>query len=290
MGNTPGQLPLSEAKVRMSLTMPLPEAPPKRDVVIEIGGLPIEVQTTDPDFERILWGRYRDYIRPGTTSQFALHVQMTTPDAFDPDADAEVWLEGREWRMERGDFRASFDPVARRGQVNQSANPYSIDSVLRIVHTLMLAPQGGFLLHASSAVRNGKAFLFSGVSEAGKTTMARLAPPDVALLTDEASYVRKVDGRYLAYGTPFAGELGQPGKNISAPIAALYLLKKAPENSIEKIHPAEATQRLLRNILFFAHQPEMVRQVFDAACAFVAAVPVFQLAFFPDQRVWELIG
>jgi hypothetical protein len=274
----------------MALAMELSETAVNHDVVIEIGGFPIEVQTTDAEFERILRGRYRDYLRPEAASEFALSVQLTNPDSFDPDADAEVWLEDREWRMERGDFRARWNPEERRGQVLQSANPYSIDSVLRIVHTLMLAPEGGFLLHASSAVRNGKAFMFSGVSEAGKTTMARLAPPDVALLTDEASYVRKRDGVYFAYGTPFAGEFGEPGKNISAPIAAVYLLKKAPENRIDEIDPAIALQRILRNILFFAHQPEMVRQVFDAACAFVAAVPVFQLSFFPDQRVWELIG
>ncbi|MGA9062500.1 MAG: hypothetical protein WB341_12625 [Terracidiphilus sp.] len=270
--------------------MQFPEGEPNHDVVIEIGGLPIEVQTSDAEFERILKGRYGEYVRPGGASQFALRVELTTPETFDSDADAEVWLEDREWRMERGDFRARWNPADRQGQVVQSANPYSIDSVLRIVHTLMLAPEGGFLLHASSAVRNGKAFLFSGVSEAGKTTMARLAPADATLLTDEASYVRKVDGRYVAYGTPFAGEMGEPGKNISAPIAALYFLKKAPENRIEEMEPGVAVRRLLRNILFFAHQPEMVRQVFESACAFVAAVPVYQLSFFPDQRVWELIG
>jgi hypothetical protein len=274
----------------MALSMDIPGANKSHDVVIEIGGLPIEVQTTDAEFERLLKGRYGDYVRPGAASQFSLRVQLTTPETFDPDADAEVWLEDREWRMERGDFRARWNPAERQGQVLQSANPYSIDSVLRIVHTLMLAPEGGFLVHASSAVRNGKAFLFSGVSEAGKTTIARLAPADVTLLTDEASYVRKVDGRYFAYGTPFAGEFGEPGKNISAPIAALYLLKKAPENRIDEMDPAEAAQRLLRNILFFARQAEMVRQVFESACAFVAAVPVLQLSFFPDQRVWELIG
>ena len=274
----------------MSLSMSLPGTKSNHDVVIEIGGLPIEVQTTDADFERLLKGRYGDYVKPGAVSQFTLRVQLTNPDSFDPDADAEVWFEDREWKMQRGDFRARWNPAERSGQVFQSPNPYSIDSVLRIVHTLMLAPEGGFLVHASSAVRNGKAFLFSGVSEAGKTTMARLAPADVSVLTDEASYVRKVDGRYFAYGTPFAGEMGKPGKNISAPIAALYLLKKGPDNRIEALEPAAAVRRLLRNILFFAHQPEMVRQVFDAACAFVAAVPVFQLSFFPDQRVWELIG
>lgn len=264
--------------------------PNQHDVVIEIGGLPIAVQTVDPEFEHILRDRYHDYIRQEVAPQFALSVHLTTPDMSDPDADVAVWLEGPKWKMERGDFLATWSTVERRGQVTQSANPYSIDSVLRIVHTLLLAPEGGFLLHASSAVRNGKAFLFSGVSEAGKTTMARLAPPDVALLTDETSYVRKVDGRYFAYGTPFAGEFGEPGQNISAPIAALYLLKKAPDNSIEQIDPAEAIQRLLRNVLFFARHADLVRQVFDSACAFVAAVPVYQLSFFPDQRVWELIG
>jgi len=270
--------------------MQFPGTEPNHDVTIEIGGFPIEVQTTDAEFERILKGRYGDYVRPGAASRFSLRVRLTAPASFDPDADAEVWLEDREWKMERGDFRASWNPEEGCGEVLQSANPYSIDSVLRIVHTLMLATEGGFLLHASSAVRNGKAFLFSGVSEAGKTTMARLAPPDVELLTDEASYVRKVDGCYYAYGTPFAGEFGEPGKNISAPIAALYLLNKASENRIEEIDPAIAVQRILRNILFFAHEPGMVRQVFESACAFVAAVPVRQLSFFPDPRVWELIG
>ncbi len=270
--------------------MQLPSAGTNHDVVIEIGGFPIEVQTTDAEFERILQGRYGDYIKPGSPSEFELRVKISAPDSVDPDADAEVWLEGREWKMIRGDFSASWNPDERQGQVCQTANPYSIDSVLRIVHSLKLATEGGFLLHASSAVRNGKAFLFSGVSEAGKTTMARLAPPDVKLLTDEMSYVRKLDGKYLAYGTPFAGELGKPGKNISAPIAAVYLLKKAAENRIDEIDPALAIQRILRNILFFAHQPELVRQLFDTACAFVAEVPVYQLSFFPDQRVWELIG
>lgn len=274
--------------------MPIPAIATSHNMVIEIGGLPIEVQTADAGFARILRGRYGDFVNVGVAPEFKLRVELTPPDTRDPDADAEVWREGCEWKMARGDFRATWNPAERHGEVFQSPNPYSIDSVLRILHTLMLAPQGGFLLHASSAVRNGKAFLFSGVSEAGKTTMARLAPPDAALLTDEASYVRKVDGRYFAYGTPFAGELGEPGKNISAPIAALYLLKKAPQdqpgNQIDPLDPAEAVRRLLRNILFFAHQEEMVRKVFEAACAFVAAVPVFQLSFFPDQRVWDLIG
>jgi len=157
------------------------------------------------------------------------------------------------------------------------------------VHTLLLAQRGGFLLHASSAIRNGRAFLFSGVSGAGKTTMARLAPPDAAILTDEISYVIRGDGRYVAVGTPFFGELARVGDNLRAPIEALYLLAKGPENTIEPIAEADAVRGLLGNILFFARDPEFVKMVFDAAFDFVRHVPVRRLTFVPDSSVWGLI-
>lgn len=270
--------------------MMLPSSEEWRKVVIEIGGIPIALETSDAEFVSILKGRYGDYMKASTRPDFTFRVELIAPDTFNPEDDAEVWFENDQWRLERGDFKATWSQESRQGQIRQTANPYSIDSVLRITHTLLLAQTGGFLLHASSAVRNGKAFLFSGLSEAGKTTIARLAPPDVALLTDEASYVRRIEDQYFAYGTPFAGELGEPGKNISAPIAAVYLLAKAPANKIEHIDPAQAVRRLLRNILFFAHDPKLVSLVFESACAFVAAVPVYQLSFFPDERVWDLIG
>ena len=222
----------------MTLLMETSRSDTSHQVVIEVGGVPIELQTTDAGFVQLLQGRYGDYFKPGAAAEFKFHMELGPPDVSNPDADAEVWLEDGEWRMERGDFRARWNPETHVGRIRQSANPYSIDSVLRIVHTLVLARSGGFLLHASSGIRNGKAFLFTGLSEAGKTTMARLAPADVTLLTDEASYVRKVGAGYMAYGTPFAGEFGAPGKNVSAPVAAVYLLEKAAENRVDPVEPS----------------------------------------------------
>jgi hypothetical protein len=61
-------------------------------------------------------------------------------------------------------------------------------------------------------------------------------------------------------------------------------------NEILPVEPMLAVRRLMRNILFFADDAKLVRMVFESACAFVATVPVFQLSFFPDRKVWELIG
>ena len=250
-------------------------------------------------------------------SSFQLEVELLPPGIISDAEDARVRLEGGRWVMERGDFRAEWDPERRRGWVRQSPNPYSIDAVLRILHSLILAREGGFLVHAASAIRNGRAFLFAGVSGAGKTTISRLAPPDVVLLTDEISYVRKVRSQesgvrsrnedtttctssltpdtwnltpaFMAFGTPFAGELARLGQNLRAPVAALYLLAQGPENSTEAVSQAEAARALLQNILFFAHDQELVRLVFQSASDFVSRVPVRRLVFAPHARVWELI-
>jgi hypothetical protein len=220
---------------------------------------------------------------------FDFEIELAQPDTESGDEDVRVaWDSGR-WLMERGDFRAEWNPSTARGRIQQTANPYSLDSVLRIVHTLLLARKGGFLVHALSAVRNGRAFLFAGVSGAGKTTMARLAPPDASLLTDEISYVTMQDHQYTAVGTPFFGELARVGENLRATIDCLYLLAKGPENKIEPITGADAVRGLLENILFFAKEPELVNMVFEAAYVFVSRVPVRRLTFVPNARVWEMI-
>jgi hypothetical protein len=258
-------------------------------VVVEIGGLSIGLHTGDPDFRRMIQERYAGYVSSSTEASFDFDIELAPPGTESGDEDLQVtWNAGR-WLLERGDFRAEWNPSTRRGRIEQTINPYSLDSVMRIVHTLLLARKGGFLVHASSAIRNGRAFLFSGVSGAGKTTMARLAPPDAALLTDEISYVIRQEDGFFAVGTPFFGELARVGENLRAPIECVYLLAKGPENKIEPIVGADAVRGLLGNILFFARDPEFVKLVFDAAFDFVSRVPVRRLTFAPDARVWELI-
>jgi hypothetical protein len=258
-------------------------------LVIEIGGMPVRVHTTDPRFLALLQDRYAGFVSNAERAEIEFDIDLAPPGSAAPDAPVRVTRRLGRWTFERGDFRAEWEPASRRGWIRQTANPYSIDAVLRIVHTLVLARQGGFLMHSASAIRNGKAFLFAGVSEAGKTTISRLAPPDATLLTDEISYVRKQDSGYVAFGTPFTGELAKLGENVSAPIAALYLLAKGQENRIDPIPPGEATRSFLANVLFFAEDEELVQSVFRSAFDFVSRVPVSRLTFVPDARVWELI-
>lgn len=262
---------------------------PAIQVILDIGDLPIGLRTADSGFAGMLQARYAGFVTPGVRPAAEFDIELVSPETMSPDDDLRVTTVAGRWTFERGDFRAEFDPAVRRGHIRQSASPYAIDSVLRIVHTLLLAGTGGFLLHAASGMRNGRALLFAGQSGAGKTTIASLAPNDVTLFSDEVSYVRRLPEGYRSYGTPFTGELAKPGANRSAPVGALYLLVKGGANRIEPVGPAEAVRRLLENILFFARESSPVVQLLQTACEFVSQVPVYRLTFLPDARVWEMI-
>jgi len=259
----------------------------KFECVVEIGGIPIALRTDDQRFLKLLCQRYAGFLS-SSQPELELDFDLINPGPGSDD-DVRVSRQGAEWLLERGDFRARWDPLTGRGRVRQSPNPYALDSVLRILHSLVLSARGGFLLHAGSGICEERAYLFSGISGAGKTTMTRLAPPDVTLLTDEISYVRPSPAGYFAYGTPFSGELAKAGENTMAPVSALFFLEKGPENRVDELAPAEAVRRLMRNILFFAEDPELVDKLLSTACDFVQTVPVRRLTFYPDSRVWDEI-
>lgn len=266
------------------------------NITIIIGGLPVCITTGDVAFHHLLRRQYAGFLAlpegvqadPALTP-VELEIELATPSRIADDEDLQVRFEAGAWTLQRGDFHARYYPALRRGTVRQSANRHSIDSVIRIIHSLELAGTGGFLLHAASAVRADKAFVFSGLSGAGKTTMARLAPADVDLLTDEVSYIRPLGEGFSAWGTPFAGELAQPGSNLVRPLGALYFLEQARENRITPMPLGEALRLLMRNVLFFADDSQLVARVFETAYRFISSAEVYRLAFMPDTRVWNLI-
>ena len=269
---------------------------PLHHLDIGIGGIQVRLQTTSPEFIAMMQARFRGFTGQVDAPDHVFDVEIVQVEYAEDEAldgistEVRVLRDGPWWRLLCGDFDAAWNPGSGRGTVRLHPSPYSLDSVLRILYTVLLAGQGGMLMHASSVVLDGRAYLFTGVSESGKTTISRLAPPDAHVLTDEMSFIRLEDGAYYAYGTPFAGELAKPGENLRAPLAAIHLLAKGPDNRIEPMGPAEAVRTVMANVLYFARDDALTAQVFDNAIALATAVPVRHLTFFPDARVWDLFG
>src|SRR6202044_3495117 len=115
------------------------------------GGLPVRLRVSDPEFIALLQQRYVGFVTTTSQPRFEFDIDLQPPGIEYQDQEVEVAFDAGKWSFARGDFYAEWNPAEGCGRIRQIANPYSIDSVMRIMHTLLLAREGGFLLHASSA-------------------------------------------------------------------------------------------------------------------------------------------
>lgn len=108
----------------------------------------------------------------------------------------------------------------------------------------------GMMLHASAVAVDNEAFLFSAPSGTGKSTHTEgwlRAFHDAVIINDDKPAVRKVDGRYQAFGTPFSGK-NDISINNGYPIKGICFLDRG-ENFIKKLNPQEAMAPLFNQTI-----------------------------------------
>lgn len=257
---------------------------------VEVGRVPIRLNCDDQEYSAVLARRFEGFVRNDAAPLFEFDIELSNPDAPDPDDEVRVRRESDRWMIERSDCKATLDVQSGRGRIRQPRHPYATDTVLRILHSLLLAPRGGLLLHASSVIRHGRAFVLFGPSGSGKSTMVAMAPPDAIVLSEEISYVRRDEHAYWGCGTPFTGELNRRGDNTDAPLGGLFHLVQGPDDRIEPLSHGDALRVLLQSVLCFSGDATVTKQVFAAACDLVHLVPVQTLVFRRHPQVWELIA
>jgi len=258
------------------------------EVTVAIGGLRATIATTEPAIAEVVARRYAGFLAdpPGDWRIEA----GRRPEGLVPITDVTVRAATPERVVfERHDFQATLDLRRRAGTLALGAVDHmAVDSFLRVTYSLALLEHGGLLVHAASLARQARAWVFSGPSGSGKTTLARVSR-GAALLSDEISLVRLCEGRLRCHGSPFWGELGEPGDNVEVDVAAIHFLRHAERHAATPLTARRALAALLPNVLFFAAEPSLVRRVLDVAAAVVETVPCFTLGFRPEPEVWEVI-
>ena len=183
--------------------------------------------------------------------------------------------------------------LARRRAVLTSPDLVSAvsPSALRALVSLLLLRKGGFLIHASAVLDGDRAWVFSGPSESGKTTLARQAG-DRAVLNDETVAIVPARQGYVAAATPFFGEGGSEMARVHArgPIGAMFFLKKAAGFAHRPAPPGEAVARCWSQVFVPKRDPVIVDALLDALVRFTARTPCFELAFAPTPEVWAYVA
>lgn len=249
---------------------------PGRSVLpISIGGIPLSLVFSEQKLREKAEARYASF-QEASEEGFPIHLNAAISPGTIPWFD--YTLNGATLRL--GTAAADMDNVG---------NEYTLDSLLRILLSLKLLPERGFLLHAATITHQGASYVFMGRSGAGKSTIASHAPAGAAL-TDEISLVRSVNGVWHAHGTPFWGEFRAGGQNLGYPLAGIYALVQAEENHVAPLSPRAALRELLANVLFFSSERAHREQLLRITSEIVAELPIYCLQFTRDISFWEALA
>ncbi len=158
----------------------------------------------------------------------------------------------------------------------------------QILFARLLADRGGIILHASGIILKEKGFLFVGHSDAGKTTLVKIFRHHARILNDDRMIVRKEDGRFYLYGTPWHGELPIVAPD-RIPVKAIFFLNQAKDNRVERTEGLEAFKRLYGCTIKALVTGRWTEKALDICQALSREVPCYHLYFDKTEGVISTI-
>ena len=145
----------------------------------------------------------------------------------------------------------------------------------------------GFYLHSSAVEFDGRAYLFSGPSGMGKSTHTRLWQKvfgeGAQVFNDDKPALRRIDGKWFAYGTPWCGKDGI-NQNKKVPLAGICFLKRGEENKIRRLEPKEAFPLLMSQTIFKIQDSGKLDLLLNSMNHLLNEIPIFELENKPVEE------
>lgn len=162
--------------------------------------------------------------------------------------------------------------------------------VIRDILCQLLSDHDGFFLHSSCSSVFGYAYIFTGISGAGKSTIMKSLHPTFPALADDTTIIKKEGNVYCCYQTPFIEKEFWINKTSSKrKFRGLYILKKSTKYAIRKITKKEyvISEIMEQVVTKESYVTKQIRSVFT----FVNSMEsVFELSFGKDRnKIKQLI-
>ena len=151
---------------------------------------------------------------------------------------------------------------------------------------------GGIMIHGGAASYKGKAVLYTGPSESGKSTMSRClrdSKYDFAMMSDERPVISLIDGVYHACGTPWPSSENIVG-DYTDPLKSIMFLVQSPENRLVPISRKVAFERIMKMICIPWFDKTLVFDFINIIDNVLDKVELFEVHFKPDTDIADLIA
>lgn len=274
-----------------------------RSVTLSIGPIVIGISGLSARLAEAFDARYHPFVvREAGAPDVRISLRRAGVDRFlqfrgGPGGETyrlESRLEGPRLTLWSYEFAGYLEAAARRAELALTADEgplfdRGLENFLRVVTASFILERGGFLLHASGIVRDGKAYVFFGPSGSGKTTVTHLSPDDV-VLSDDLTLVIRNAGVYEAAGIPFGmAHHRVPETRASFPVASFNRLVQSAEVRREPLPGARAVAELAGSLPFVMQETAQSARAVDVVARAIEQVPVWRLHFRKDIEFWNLV-
>jgi hypothetical protein len=177
-----------------------------------------------------------------------------------------------------------------RARTGPRAWPFFLGYPLEpILFTSLLARAEGAVVHATGVIHGGRGWVFAGTHGAGKSTIAGLLGrrPDCTVLNDDRVVVRRVEGQWRVFGTPWAGTVLKASPE-SAPLAGILFIRHGRATRAVRLDPTRVARAFLPRCFHPYWDRLAVDALLGATGRLAREVPCYEFPFVRDPR--EILG
>jgi len=148
----------------------------------------------------------------------------------------------------------------------------------------------GIFTHAIGVKElDGKGLLFAGKSGSGKSTTAKLwyKHSKAMVLNDDRIIVRKLNGKFFIYGSPWHGEFSDylTSRIDSAPLEKLFFIHHSSKNTVKWISEKTAFNFLYPALFPTFWDKECLENIVSFCQDLIRSVPCYSLGFVNDKKM-----
>ena len=153
-----------------------------------------------------------------------------------------------------------------------------------------LALRGELILHAAGIAWQNQAFVFLGNSGAGKSTLAAdlAAATDAVILGEDQIIVRQIDGRFVAFGTPWHQDPSRCDPQ-GVELSKLFFLDRAAEQTITPLSGFDAAVRIMATAFVPYYFPARVQTIMDKLAQLPEQTRAFVLSYQRGSDILQVI-
>ena len=271
---------------------------------LRLGGMAVALTGLDDGLAATLATIYAPLAEPGLeegSPALTLDLCRDPRETFIPRparAERNVVLldgDGRRFRYLGHSAAGRFDLADRTGRIVLASSEW--EPAARVIENVLLAAvawlarrEGGALLHAASAARSGRGYLFYGSSGAGKSTLSASGARRGVSLSDDLSLVLPgPGGRLEIVPHRFRPHLRGAPVAEAVPLSAAFRLVQSASARVERVARPLAFSGLLANLPFVTDLlPRLPEELVRLEADF-AALPLAWLHFTTDDSFWDAI-